>query len=306
MSVQALSVLWQARTGTEHYNWVKAISDALDTLGVGLTTDTGQISLAGTTLTLPSGSVSGNTVTQTGYQIRKLIRSGLPDVWLRIYYGAFQTTTDTTRVNSRPYLAITIGAGSDGAGNLSAPTVALTNAPKNTQQSSQTSFTTPIPIYLSSDGQTYLTVAINPAVLQTSSLGTFIFERTLDVTTGNPTSDGCISIGPSNSSCYTSIDFVLGNLNIHGTNASAKTVAGFTSSGTGTVAYLAPIAVALPRPMGDAKAALGFYSNDIGAGTSIVVNLYGSNHTYLTALGQTSNVAWMDTAASMLAAIRYE
>jgi hypothetical protein len=103
--------------------WASEYSNALQTIGLVQTADTGQINLV--TATRPSTSVNA------GYQVWRFndAQQATKPIFVKIFYG-------TTNLPSAPRIQIQVGTGSDGAGNLMNPSstfnVANGNAPTST------------------------------------------------------------------------------------------------------------------------------------------------------------------------------
>lgn len=106
-SVVGAPIVASASANDAWFRILKNLSDALTTIGIPKTADTGQVNWA--SVTIPATGV------YTAYEIRKLndATAGADPVFMRIDYGAI-----TIGSNRHPILQITLGTGSNGAGTL--------------------------------------------------------------------------------------------------------------------------------------------------------------------------------------------
>jgi hypothetical protein len=103
MAINSASLSISNSSDASFRAWGKFISDSLTLFGIPKTADTGQIDWG--TVTTPAAAN-----TSQGYEIRYL-NDGLTPVYLKIEFGSYSAA-------ATPSLWLTIGTGSDGAGNL--------------------------------------------------------------------------------------------------------------------------------------------------------------------------------------------
>lgn len=292
------TLVWRAATTTEMFNWVKKISDALTAAGVALTSDTGQINLAGPTLAIPSSA--DMTFKQAGYQIRKLERPGFPTLFIRIDYGVRRNTSlSTAATNVAPALRITIGTETNGAGVLGGVHTTAAKAysewgfyPQGEQPPNGVR-----PLFFASDGQNYLTMCIDPALAGASTSNrtlssvplVFALERSVTPETGAYDTDGYVVLNASyqlpdgeTGSNYT-VANIPGAAVFHGGARSvpAQNTDLFTSSFSAGSTNLFPVTVCLPKPKGPMKSVLYYYHQDIADGYTLSTTMYGETRTFL-------------------------
>lgn len=291
------TLVWRAASTTENYNWIKKISDALTAVGCNLTSDTGQINLSGTTVTIPSSP--DDTFKQAGYQIRKLERSGFPTLFIRIDYGVRRYNPFSTAANNvGPAIRISVGTETNGAGVLGGVTF---NAFKAYSGRGYYWFyeEPPVgqrPLFFSSDGQNYLTMCIDPALAggsasyRTNSDVPLVFalERSVTPETGAYDADGFVmcNVGtaPSGESiCFYSVANIPGGASYQSESYAipAQNPGLFTSSFSAGSTNLFPVTVCLPKPKGPMKAVLYYYRLDVADGYTFSTTMYGETRTYI-------------------------
>lgn len=320
------TLVWRVASTAENYNWIKKISDALTAVGCVLTTDTGQINLSGTTVTIPTSPDS--TFKQSGYQIRKLERSGFPTLFIRIDYGVRRYNSFSTAANNVfPAIRITVGTETNGAGVLGG--VSTVNGSK---AYSEWGFYYPAelppagvrPLFFASDGQNYLTMCIDPALAGASANNrpnstvpfSFALERSVTPETGAYDTDGYVIINPCNSlpeneptglSSYT-VANIPGAAIFQSTSSvsvPAQNTGLFTSSFSAGSTNLFPVTVCLPKPKGPMKSVLYYYKLDIADGYTLSTTMYGANQTFIAGGAYQSSSALIGTT-SVSAAFRYD
>lgn len=311
MSTQNINVVWQATTTAKHWAWVKAVSDALTAVGLTKTSDTGQTVLTGSTLVLPVSVPSGTAGFGSGalqYEIRQMASSGKPTIYMKIKYGIYNATG--AAAGYWPYIEIQWGSATDGAGNLGGV------VGPNSMASLDVSMSTappanPRPVFIASDGQNYLTFIVDPTVLYApiNCLFAACLERTITASTGAYNSVGWAKINLT--SYYTAVYEIVnisGGITSSTTRVPQQTTDLFTSSGSGTAAYLFPVTVMTPAPQGPMLGAVGYYTTDIVVGSQFSATLYGSVRNYL-AMGKNcynSNYDNLHSSANFALALRYE
>jgi hypothetical protein len=317
------TLVWRAATTTEMYNWIKRISDALTAVGCVLTSDAGQISLAGTTVAIPTSA--DETFKQAGYQIRKLERSGYPTLFIRIDYGVRRYNSFSTAANNvAPCIRITVGTETNGAGVLGG---VHTTAGRNFSDWGYYCLAELVPagvrpLFFSSDGQNYLTMVIDPALAggttsyRASSNVPLVFalERSVTPETGAYDSDGYVIVSPLSSppsgegwATYTVANIPGSAVYSGGTSQSvpAQNPGLFTSSFSAGSTNLFPVTVCLPKPKGPMISVLYYYKADIADGYTLSTTMYGATRTFIAAGGLQPQSAVV-AANTVSAALRYD
>jgi hypothetical protein len=317
------TLIWRAATTAEMYNWIKKVSDALTAVGCVLTSDTGQISLAGTTVAIPA--TPDETFKQAGYQVRKLETSGKPTLYIRIDYGVRRYSSfSTAATNVAPAIRITVGTETNGAGVLSG----VSNASSAKAYSdygyyyaAEQPMTGARPLFFSSDGQNYLTMLIDPALAggslsyRINSIVPLVFglERSVTPETGAYDSDGFVllnacSVIPSGEtqSPYAVANIPGGALYYGGAQSvPAQNTGLFTSSFSAGSTNLFPVTVCLPKPKGPMKSALYYYNADVADGYTFSTTMYGETRTFIAGGSLQARTASTGTN-SVSAALRYD
>lgn len=292
------TLVWRVGSTTENYNWIKKISDALTAAGCALTSDTGQINLAGTTVAIPS--TPDMTFKQSGYQIRKLERSGFPTLFIRIDYGVRRySSVSTAATNVAPALRITVGTETNGAGVLGGvhTTAAKAYSEWGFYWQAELPPTGVRPLFFSSDGQNYLTMCIDPALAGASTWGrtsssvplVFALERSVTPETGAYDADGFVvaNVASNIPNGEAQSGYTVGNIPgaavFQGAAQSvpAQNTDLFTSSFSAGSTNLFPVTVCLPKPKGPMKSMLYYYRADIADGYTLNTTMYGETRTFL-------------------------
>jgi len=168
MSLQTVSIPLSATTTALFRNWAAAISAALTALGLTKTADTGQVVLTGSTLAYPTTAqgLSQGYAAYAAYEIRQMVSSGKPTIYLKVRYGIYYNATGSGANYYWPALSIEFGQSTDGAGNItpfdaggSRPGISSTGScTGSAAASSGRPSPTAQNCYLASDGANYLTV----------------------------------------------------------------------------------------------------------------------------------------------------
>jgi hypothetical protein len=269
--------------------WGKALSDAMQALGVTKTADTGQIDW--TTVAAPSSANQ-----YMGYEIRQFT-DGLQatnPVIIKFEYGSSSTS------NQRPGIRITVGHASDGAGNLTGDVSSYFYMATNAGNSATGT------TYVSSDGGR-LNIAF--WVDLSSQTNVFWIERFKD-TNGDPTADG-VNICAN----YTSSTVSTGTSAMQGLPASGaaypasptKWQAAIPSTG-GTynenIGFF-PIHPNLGYAGNPDLGGLIFYASETDAsGSFYTINIYGDDHQYVAV--EYLSCATNNTGSSCSALVRCE
>ncbi|MBF0724077.1 hypothetical protein [Sanguibacter inulinus] len=181
MPTATLSTIFHSTTDADFRTWGKAVSDAIAGLGLIRGTDTGQINWA--TVLKPS-----STTVVSGYEIWRFndaLQATAP-VFIKLEYGAQVSP-------AFPGLYITIGRGTDGAGNITG-VLAPRRATAMSNGSGGSIPTNIEPIYLSSDGSSLCFSARIGATLAPSfHAPAFVIDRSRDGS-GSPTAVGGVVI----------------------------------------------------------------------------------------------------------------
>lgn len=319
MATQNPSAVMAAPDPVTNYNWINAISTALTALGVAIQSSvSGQINLSGGSVPLP-GTISGGTIYSLGYEVRALVASGMPTIYVRVDYQLY--AFNTTASGLWPVVRLTTGTG------VNTTTGALTGLVSQqfatcggASTLGSAAPTSSRPLFFASDGSNWLTMAIDPALLVTRptvTYGAFAIERTITAATGAYNSDGWQTLGMSSdvaSNFGTSVVNVLGSLVLTTTLYAPTAPCPFvTGSTTGSQATVFPVTVMIPKPEGPMLSAMGYMYPDIASGTVFPVTMYGASHNYM-ACGLTNNNFYplvtsgptVTGAGIFRAAIRYE
>lgn len=315
------TLVWRVGSTTENYNWIKKVSDALTAIGLALTSDTGQINLAGTTVAIPS--TPDTSFKQSGYQVRKLERSGFPTLFVRIDYGVRRYGSfSTAATNVFPALRITVGTETNGAGVLGGVHTLAANAFSDLgfYMYSEQPPTGVRPLFFASDGQNYLTMSIDPALAggsvsyRTSSPVpmTFALERTVTPETGAYDTDGYVVVNPTSNipdGAAWGGPYVVANIPgaavFAGGGVPAQNTGLFTSSFSAGSTNLFPVTVVLPKPKGPMKSVLYYYKLDVADGYTLNTTMYGETLTFIAGGSLQPNSALI-TPANISAALRYD
>lgn len=289
------TLVWRSNSTTENYNWIKRISDGLTAVGLALTADTGQINLAGTTVAFGAGTPD-ETFRTSGYQIRKLTASGLPDIFFKFEYGVRRSASfpSSTTANT-PSMRVTVGTVTDGAGNLSGVMQCPLYSNFGYSKDGYVAPTTQRPFYISSDGQNYLTMLIDPAMVGGASSASaycafaMCVDRSVEPTTGAYDGDGLVAyqfnaepfsgelLGAYKHQVY---NFGAGACyydNVIPTQATNL----FSTSSSGTSTTLFPVSVMLPKVKGPAKSMLYCFKLDVAPGYVFSTTMYGATRSYI-------------------------
>jgi len=269
--------------------WGSAISAAITAAGLAKTADTGQIDWA--TVTKPATAT-----TVAGYEIRKFgdsLATSRP-VYLKLSYGL----GGSTGINAAGITAISIGTGSDGAGNLTGQIQALTSfftasSSNNPDNVNSTSYVT--------HGEGFLTLVVNRAGYGggVGSGMVLVLDRTRD-SAGAPTTEGLyIAVARASAtlvfvSAY-AMNYVSGvNQGPIGPVAAFPDLASFS---TASEVYVFPHLAFLPA-IRNVLAAVTYNNADITAATTFTSTVLGATpHTYL-ALGATAGNAGNNQSTS--------
>lgn len=269
---------------TDIRGWATALSSALAAVGLVRTSDTGQADT--TTIVSPA------TGTSAGYEIWKLSdapQSTAP-IYLKVGYGA---------VSGSPRLEITVGTGTDGAGNLTGVLYGPVVSGSSGGQASRASAS-----YVSSDGSS-LAILLWPGDLgYTFKLG-FFLERSRD-SSGVPTAEG-LAVGYS----FSSSGFTLRVLSYSTPAAYSEWQAGLPVKPpyfVGGNVTLSVSSSAAPNPTEAPAIPVAVYGSgvrpwvlqtvimvlpgDSGAGSLPVATINGSVHQYRAVSNQVDYAGW--------------
>lgn len=295
MTTQSPNIVLAATTATQHYNWIAAVSAALDALGITRTADTGQVVLVGqTTVTLPPGIVYGSNYFNNIYEIRKLSAAGFADIFIRVDYGVYGNSNGLTPYNlyCYPALQITLGSATNGAGTLTAFKANTANASFISSQvayAGSSALNSSIPSVnpqqcdFASDGQNYLSIMIgeNAPVYENNSIFVFSLERTLDPATGIYDNAGCHAFcgqtGGNSIWMYADFANVLQWSDITGIPSIAPP---FNIGVNVSTVDIFPIIGCTLVPKGAPSVCLAYYASGVNSPVSFPATLYSTAHTY--------------------------
>jgi hypothetical protein len=327
MSTLSPSIVLAATTPQQHYNWIAAFSAALDSLGITRTSDTGQIVLTGiSSIALPNepqGDSGNRYGSPAVYEIRKLAAAGLPTIYLRFDYGVYANddTDDVEPPYSFPTLQVSVGASTDGAGNIQpfqtgsgVPTFASGNNQGSNNYytgSSSSGSRMPSPngqeCDFASDGANYLTIMLgeNAPAFETRSIFCFGLERSIDPSTGLYNGNGIIALcghnaGNSNwmyADCANSQQW-------NGNGGLPAITPPFPLAGNVNVVDLFPFVGSTNIPQGAPTVALSYYATSISSPVAFPAQLYSAPHTYKACPRSLSNADPYNTGTKL--ALRFD
>jgi hypothetical protein len=305
MALQTLSPGGNNNASTTTFRaWGSALSAAVGAAGCVQTADTGQINWASVT-------VPGAGSTSAGYEVWRFndtLQSTAP-IYFKLEYGS-------SAVTAAGGLWLTVGTGSDGAGNISNASNAALTAPRTQLNTNGVSSVT----YVNgSAADSTLAVFYAPTFTGTSSAGGLILIERSRGFDGTPNSDGCLVVNchapaagglPGLCACFP-LSFLPNNFAPSGTNSVRAWSPGLSFGGgaslqVGGVLYLQPLFTHFNvRLGGPSKYVLGVTPTDLGGGSTVSVPHYGSTHSWLAA--GYGNIAypslwgqWMGTCNSFL------
>lgn len=298
MSTSSYSAAPSLASGTAFNAWGGGLSTALAAVGLTKTGDTGQI-------TWSNGvSLPGGADTFIGYEVWRFndaLQSSSP-IYFRIDYGSSWLATGD------PGIKVTVGTGSDGAGNLTGnlSTACYAGAGANSA-TAQTN-------YVSSDGSRVNVVLFAGATVNVCC--GFYIER-LKNNSGAATSGGVdiFAFGYKANGVGTAAAFQqwLCDANVGLTNPfipATTPLCAMPSSGTGTFGAnvgLYPIVPIQGYAGYPTMGALTFFTADINtSGTSLSITMYGSSHTFITATNMPTMPSLNANTTSWGVAMRYE
>jgi hypothetical protein len=305
MSTQSPNIVLAATNPTQHYNWISAFSNALDSLGVARTSDTGQIALVGiTSIVLPpetAGQASTDYSNPPVFEIRKLSASGFPDLFMRFDYGIVanrQTdyTSNPEQPNNYPAITVSIGSATDGAGNLvtfqpgsGIISFASANVSYNSVYAGSSSLNSQLPSSnaqecdFASDGQNYLTIMLgeNAPTYESRSVFCFGIERTIDPTLGSYDNSGfCGFSGHDGGNSHWFYVDALNQQQWNGISGMPSIAPPFNIGGSVSTVDIFPFIGCTTVPKGAPTVALAYYASGINSPVSFPATLYSSAHTY--------------------------
>lgn len=326
MATQSPSLILASDTPQHHYGWINGIDAALNALGVVNTTDTGQVTLSGqTSIPLPSGwnhdgaPSAAYASTTPVYRVYKLAATGLPTIYIRIDFSIYMNTDLSNAQNGSgqyessinnsiptpsyfyPSLKVSIGAITDGAGNITsiqpgygcavfATHQGVGNHPGQSYYTGSSSADSYLPLTtagqncdFASDGQNYLTMMIgeNCPAFENCSIFDIAIERTINSGTGQYSGDGYVVYCGQNggNACWTYVDLV-NQREWSSTQGMPSISPPFMIGTSPTVAEVFPFIGSTLSPQGAPSVALSYYSNIISVPATFQAQLYSTAHTY--------------------------
>lgn len=247
-------------------SWAQAISNAFSAFGWTQTTDTGQVNW-GTIASVPS-----STFVYEVWKAADALASTMP-IFVKVQYG-FSSTS--------PRFQITVGTGSDGAGNItsqvisSAPWAASGNL---TNQGAST-----FPCYFSGSAGEFRALMWSVSTSTPNITAFFTIERSKDGSGNNTASYVTVTAAGSGASSISNQQTVTASAAANretGIVALAGTNGSNTGAALGTVAALPvfPLLGLVGNPMLGLMVA---FASDVAANsTCTVASMYGSTHTYI-------------------------
>lgn len=265
--------------------WVQGIHNALAAIGLTQTADTGQINPA-------SVALPGAANTAAGYEIWRLndaLQATSP-FFFKIEYG-----TGASALGSTPSLWITVGASTNGAGTLGAPTAPRQQIAAIAGKSAGNTN----PLYASGDGSRFA-LCVNADAFGNSYPMWIACERTRDAS-GSYTADGLLAVVGSSSTATNWLYAVVPPLGSSVSGAWRNSVVpvlpvnGFASGSVhqlGANAGLGTLLYFLGVPF-SGLSLTAVARNDVGGvwGGTFQAAVLGALHTYLTLLAFVTNYA---------------
>lgn len=264
-------------TDAKFRTWGSAVSAAIVASGLTVTADTGQINW--TTVTRPTGAT-----TKAGYEIYRFndtLQSTYP-IFIRIDYGSGANAS-----GQNPDTWLTVGTGSDGAGNITGVFFPVGISHNSTTASTNTTMTVRA-AYSTSAGTAFIDAGLNEVA--NVNTGCWVISRTVDNTSGAPTGIGCsiVRISGTGVANPTQFPVCFQPYNVFTSRNCAVaylTPNGGTTVSGGGVIELSRFWNTVPNPYGSVGL-IGYWLTDIATGTVFQATPFGSTlHTYV-ALGQ--------------------
>lgn len=312
-------VTWSCKDQLTAWQFFTDLDAAFEAVGISKTADTGQVVLGDTYNLLPyPATIVSNMYYTLGTRIRVIHRDGFPDLFLQFVYRIRNWASNpypTPNILWYPELDFSVGTGTDGAGNLTGVTVsgnfgseeqynAANRAPSEIYVSDYSQW--PIPIYISTDGNNYLGLVVDPnhTVVAPISQGAanwlgqftqwaWYAERIVDVTTAAYNDEGWTFVGltskghSNQNTGYASYFAVINTVRGQAWRDNyipAQNSTGFFDSSylDGTMAIY-PISVRIPQVRGAMRGLVEYQWQDIpGGGVTFPATIYGVNQTWLT------------------------
>lgn len=304
MAIRSPLLTLASTTAQQYQAWVAGISGALDGLGVTKTSDSGQLDVtnaAAFALDANATAINSNQanhIFQAGYEIRQLASAGLQTIYLRFDYGYMQNYNGTVPNSSYyyPYLKVSIGTATNGAGVLSTIQPGATvgyfaSTAQWDHYSGSSSNNSNMPLSaggqecdFASDGQNYLSIMLGEKCpsFENFSILSFGIERTINPTTGQYSGDGmCAFSGHSyGNMTWVYMDFV-NQLQHAGAGAMPSLAPPFNVALSPLGVDVFPFVGSTAAPQGAPTIALSYYSAPISTPVSFPATLYSTPHNYV-------------------------
>ncbi len=254
--------------------WALALSTAIKAVGLTQTADTGQVTW---------GAIAhpGATNTKVGYEVYRFndsIQSASP-IYFRLDYGTGSATS-----GANPCTWLTVGTGSDGAGNITGTAAGMAVAQANTAATASTNTATTVGASYSTTAGA-LTILAGQYTASGGTSGAWVIGRSCD-TSGNPTSAATVVYRNISASASTATWTIVGNLLSPATNYASRNVgaANFSPSvaiTAGTTVAVHKNYVIAPTPI-PTLAAITVNAADALQWSTLTVAPFGSTtHKYL-------------------------
>jgi hypothetical protein len=300
MTTQTSQIILAAQTPQQHHDWIAAFAAALIAVGVQQATDTGQVDLSTGSVDLPpssAGNASSYFSTTPVFQVFMLVAAGKPTLYLRFDYGIFGNNNGNQpqALYSYPNIRLTVGMGTDGAGNLQSVQSSgsqaafasrgggATNsyAGSSSPGSGQPSLAAQACDF-ASDGQNYLTIMMgeNAPSYENFSVFNVGVERMLNPADGTPNAAGAVVFcGHTGGDTWWFCDFAnKREWTLGGPLPSIAPPMNIASSGDQV--FLFPYVASTIAPQGAPLIGLSYYSASISAAVAFPATLYSTAHTY--------------------------
>lgn len=303
--------------------WMRKIHEGFLACGLTRVTCTGEwdMSLDGTTTNyVYDSTVNDGKETKVGFSVYKMFSTTKPTVYVRVDFGHRQTSASATPL--LPFLQVTCGLEVSAAGVLSglqAHAGFRSGGDYPAPGYASTSLLQPDairPLYISSDGENYLTMVVDPLGLGcnlTTAPGWvynrvlpfwFALERSIEPATGAYDGEGMFFVTTihqrsANMGYFGFMDFTTQQVSGITSGVPVQAPALWNSSGAGGSNSILPITCCSPKIKAPMKACVYYFTNEIQNGRRFNLTVQGEQVTYM-AIGPMANGYANNTTGSSL------
>lgn len=275
---------------------MKALRDGLLATGVQAVPCTGEFDFAGNTGSgiVVNGDSPYNRVALKGFFVVKLETTSFPTIYLRFDFGA-RVGSQSSNIPFVPYFGLKMGTSVSATGVLTGlsnhnPITTSMGCAINATGETWGASLLDRKFYISSDGQNYLTMVMDPLMMYSASVSATLpfwlaIERSINPSTGQYDGDGAFFVTGihdriNSSGAFGAIDLLSGNVqSINAIPAQCPGLWPSTVSGGATQVF--PITCCLPKPKAPMKACVFYYASDINTGLRFNTNMLGETVTYI-------------------------